>query len=612
MIDAERRALAALRFNLAPTPDDVWRPSPFNVADQHKDVVESIFEGVSQARTRDDHNPLGVVVQGTSGAGKTHVLTMVRTRTQHDGGYFFLVSLLSGKTFWESTALCIVDGLLRECVGWKTQLKAFLRRLTSMLDLPAGVRDAICGDKGVTPADLDSFIAALRRFSRVVGQETQDTARALVLYGSVDLAGQDLGYAYLNSLDLADVPERSVWGVGPGARSPQLIVRDISRLLALTGSPTVIAIDQMDTLFAQSTGSVIVGGSSEEPGASTLLGQVADGLMTLREVTRRTLVVVACLPDTWELIRRNAATPVPDRFREAPWLGRVSNAKVGLAIVRKRLDARYGEVGFTPPYPTWPVREVAFTEADHFTPRALLKRVERHASECLRAGRVRELIHLDDDAGGGDGYDELPGILRVDAAALAALDAKFETLVKEAAIDDALSHATEDQWMPLLLAAGMRALIEEIDGDWYKHDPLPSAKPALHARLRLTLDERLEDEWHWAFRAISSTHPTAVITRIRAASTMAGLDAAAPMRRLYLLRNQDWPTGPKTSQTIQAFHDAGGVTLPIDTDDLRVFDALRVMQADHDEAMSEWLASRTPASRTQLFQTVLDDGPHST
>ena len=30
-----------------------------------------------------------------------------------------------------------------------------------------------------------------------------------------------------------------------------------------------------------------------------MLGPIADGLLTLREVTRRTLIVVVCLPDTW-------------------------------------------------------------------------------------------------------------------------------------------------------------------------------------------------------------------------------------------------------------------------------------------------------------------------
>ena len=71
-----------------------------------------------------------MVIQGRAGAGKTHMLGTVRERTQRDGGYFFLVSLLNGKTFWESTALCMVEGLLRERIGWPTQLKTFLRRLT--------------------------------------------------------------------------------------------------------------------------------------------------------------------------------------------------------------------------------------------------------------------------------------------------------------------------------------------------------------------------------------------------------------------------------------------------------------------------------------------------
>ena len=92
---------------------------------------------------------------------------------------------------------------------------------------------------------------------------------------------------------------------------------------------------------------------------------VADGLMSLREVTRKALIVVACIPDTWKILRREAVGPVPDRFREAPFLGRVSNAKVGMAIVRKRLEGRYGDVGFRPPYPTWPIRELAFAEAAH-------------------------------------------------------------------------------------------------------------------------------------------------------------------------------------------------------------------------------------------------------
>jgi hypothetical protein len=121
----------------------------------------------------------------------------------------------------------------------------------------------------------------------------------------------------------------------------------------------------------------------------------------------------------------------------------------------------------------------------------------------------------------------------------------------------------------------------------------------------LTLDEGIEDEEHWAFRAISSNHPGAVMSRVHSASTMAGLDAAVPKRRLFLLRNHGWPTGPKTTETLNVFHNRGGQTLPITRDDLRTFEALRVMQSEQDGGLARWLAARKPASCSALFQAAL-------
>jgi hypothetical protein len=601
LTDAERRALGALKFDLAPTPDDVWRPSPFNVPDLHREVVDAIFDGVSQARAAEDSSPLGVVMQGPAGSGKTHLLGMARSRTQHDGGYFFLVSLLSGTRFWESTALGMVDGMLRESVGWSTQLKAFLRRLGATLGLPPAMRDSIAGDAPLKPGDLTSFVGSLREKDRALGQETQHTARALVLYGAQDHTLQDLGYAFLTSLALHDFEERAEWGLAVESRPASLIVRDLSRLLALTGSPTVIAFDQLDTLFAQSGGSAIAAGEGLNPEAAAMIGQVADGLMSLREVTRKALIVVACIPDTWKILRREAVGPVPDRFREAPFLGRVSNAKVGMAIVRKRLEGRYGDVGFRPPYPTWPIRELAFAEAAHFTPRNLLKRVERHAAECLRRDVVVELENLEDD---GLVFADLPPV-RAEGSSFEELDARFANLVRQADVQAAFDRYEEDEHLPVLLSAGLSALVVELGDPSYKYDPMPSHRPPLHARLRRTLDERTDDEEHWAFRAIQSGHPGAVMSRINAASTMAGLDVAVPKRRLFLLRNAAWPSGPKTSDTVKTFHARGGQTLPLEAEDLRVFDALRVMQVERDGRLEAWLADRRPASRTTLFQTAL-------
>src|SRR4051794_9528260 len=97
MNNEQRHALATLSFNLVPVPDDVWHQPDSHVPELHKSVVDSIFDGVSMARYDLNGRPLGVVVQGPAGSGKTHMLSMVRQRTQQDEtGYFFLVSLFSG------------------------------------------------------------------------------------------------------------------------------------------------------------------------------------------------------------------------------------------------------------------------------------------------------------------------------------------------------------------------------------------------------------------------------------------------------------------------------------------------------------------------------------
>jgi hypothetical protein len=117
----------------------------------------------------------------------------------------------------------------------------------------------------------------------------------------------------------------------------------------------------------------------------------------------------------------------------------------------------------------------------------------------------------------------------------------FAIFADSADPEAALDPATEDRHMPALLAAGFTAWIaaQGERGQAFSVDPLPNAKPTLHARLQRSLNETTEDEAHWAFRAISATNANAVLTRIRSASVAAGLDAEVRKRRLFLLRTAD-------------------------------------------------------------------------
>jgi hypothetical protein len=609
MNESERRALAALRFNWAPTPDDVWRPSPFHVEGLHRDVLRVIMDSFTEAEQQTESSPVGVAILGQRGTGKTHLLGSVRQQVQAKGGYFFLVSLLETSAFWRSTALSILDGFTRRTENDESQLRVFLRRLVDLIEAPRAVRRAVIGDAVPSRAALDAFIDLLRKKDRQVGMECQDTARALALQASEDLHAQDIGYEYLCSNDEVEPGERAGWGMRRGKRSAQEIVRDISRLLALTG-PAVIAVDQIDLLIAQSAKTTEVVDIQKDWRMALLLEQIAGGLMSLRETTRRTLSVVACLPFTWELIKTQATDTVQDRFREASQLREIPTPELGRELIEKRFVARFQEVGFAAPYPTWPVQPSAFEEAVQFTPRELLRTIDTHVRACLAADEIRDMTHLV--------RTPAPSAVPATAAVpketptvdLSAFDAQFAELVAKADPAPALDQKTEDSVVPALLEAGLTAWIGALGeaGEVFNIDPVPGGKPALHARLRRSLGEETDDEAHWAFRAISAPNHIAALNRIRNAITAAGLTEGVSKRRLFLLRNSAWSSGTRTQEVLKAFADAGGRTYQLKESDVAALEALRELIKRHGyETLRPWFQARRPTASIEFLSTALAD-----
>ncbi|WP_436762553.1 helicase HerA domain-containing protein [Streptosporangium sp. V21-05] len=607
MKDDERRALAELklRLNSAMVPDDVWNTSPFHVRGLHRHTGQLLLDGLGEAGESRAASPIGVVVQGQRGTGKTHLLGWARDRVLREGGYFFLVSLLDARSFWESVVVSMLDSLSRKAQeDGASQLKVFLDRLSSLVEVPRMVRRAVTGNTALTREALDAFVEALRRFDGPLGRESQNTARALVLVASDDLTAQDIGFAYLSSIPEEEPGERASWGLRRGEKSPQEIVRDISRLMALTG-PSVIAIDQIDMLIAQSS-LAGVSDSEQDWREALVVEQIAGGLMSLREVTRRTLTVVSCLPATWILVEKLATGTVRDRFRQTVQLMTIPDAKVGRALVERRFAAPFRELDFTLPYPTWPVRPSAFEDAPDFTPRELLKIVDRHLHSCLADGEVRELESLRSSPTPGPVVVHRPPVSPQD---LAALDVRFAELRDSADVTSATGSTTEDTTMPALLAAGLDAwIVERGDaGRVFGQDPPPSAKPPLHARLRRSLDETTEDEAHWCFRAIATTHGNAALVRLRGASVAAGLDAEVPKRKLFVLRNAEWAKGPRTREVLAEFERTGGRVLRVDDEDLRILAALRDLFAEDPANLRAWLVSRKPTGDVKMFGEALGD-----
>jgi Helicase HerA, central domain len=597
---ADLAALATLRFDWADTPDHVWRDSPYHVDGLHADVAAAIDVGIRDAKASDGPSPIGLVLQGQKGVGKTHLLGLVRRHTHLAEGYFFLDDLTAGDAFWENTAEALRRGLSRPDESGELQLTSFLRRVCRDGGVDPAATEAILSGHDLARRHVDAFITGLRVLDRQVAMECADTARALVLYASEEPTTNYIGDYYLGGFEESKGGERRKWGIRPQPTSALTQTHDITRLLALTG-PIVIAVDQLDTLIARSALQTKDIGRSAV--GDLLVAQIADGLMRLREVTRRTVTVLACLPGTWSQIKAKAADTVPDRFRESLTLGRVTDAELGRALVERRLGVAYKAMNFVPPHPTWPVAASAFEGAwEEHTPRDLLKRIGAHIDACLRIGQVRELETFDDR----ERHLPAPARPAVKPNRFAELDSRFEELRSEVDTSVLLDQRAEDKVMPALLSAALRGWITEV-GDDNMEWVCTEGNSELHARLTRTVDEASDLEEHWAFRAIAAPHPLSVLHRLRSVRSAAGLRPGADNRHLILLRNQAWSKGTKTQEQIQAVEAAGGRRLKLAESDVRTFWALDRMFAKGGTELHEWLVERRPASRSQLLSAVLPD-----
>lgn len=598
MMDARHReALSALRLTWAPTADDLWHSQgAVHVGGLNEFALDDVDAAFADADRNPDSNPLGVVIRGQAGSGKTHLLGQVRERVQAQGGFFLLVELLDATSFWQSALGGVLGSLGRPGGQRDTQLKDVLWELSTLAHVGRADRRAVTGDDDLTPELLERFVNALHKTHRTTVRETQHTLRALVLLGSGDLAQQDIGQAFLSGNDPDDAA-KSTWRLPTPNLTPQESVRQISRVIALAG-PAVLAIDQIDTLLAQSSDTSEARGRTDNRD----LEHVAHGLMSIRQTMRRAPAVVACLPIVWEAIERRAVGSVADRFRVTHPLKALASADLGRAILERRFTASYRSVGFTPPYPSWPILPSAFAGAVNFTPRDLLKRADAHVRRCLEDDALVELESL---TGSSDERrthrDEDGGSEPIDTG----LDARFVEYRRRAVPIAALDSEGEDTTMPALLSAALDAWIAERgdDADAFRQDPPPGRRPALHARLRQSLDEATDDERHWAFRAIAATNAIAAQTRIRNASSAAG--SGSGKRRLFVLRNTPWPSGKKTAELIDEFEAAGGRTLVLSDDDLRTLTALRDLVDDNDHELPAWLRARRPAHGLAFLREAL-------
>lgn len=607
----ELEILRAVNFDWTMHLASMWVDPPFDVPKLHSDLrAEFVHKFEDLLNTKTTASPLGWLLVGSGGTGKTHLLSILRREAMARGIIFVLVDMTDVHDFWD-TVLQGYLGSLQQQIGWAESqhsrlLERFIEQLQTQIKAKALLEQMAAADCETLVKGMNLILTQLRRTFPVDAMQHQDVIRAIIALHSQDFVVSGNALTWLQGVALDETDRRRL-GLQKPQDKPINIVRGLSWMMSLC-SPTVLAFDQLDPVVTQFSTAALDPAddaeSDEQRTGRAIVERLGSGLSALRDVTRRTLSVLSCVEGTLELLRNLALKQDMDRFEPPRMLSSVPPGEISREVVRSRLAPIYEHVSFQPPYSTWPFASEAFEALAGLSPRQMLKLCHQHQRECLQLGRVVEVQSFHSDPVLAEAIISTSASNRLDA-----LDATFSVLQSKADVGAILDEKNDDHRVAALLQAACRCLLKE--------NPLPfgidgvvdvdfgdKTQPSLHARLRLIFVEQRSRERHFCVRAIERRHASSFQSRLKAAMTASGIDRRLSFRSLSVLRSSSIPTGPATEKLTADFKSLGGQFQSLTESDARMLFALAQMEKESDPDFVDWLVARKPASQLAALTEV--------
>jgi uncharacterized protein YjiS (DUF1127 family) len=601
------QALKNTDFDWARHVKSVWHDSPFDVDNLNFSERQSVLNRLETLKqTGKQSSPLGLIIQGLPGAGKTHLLSVIRKQAIAQEIFFVLVDMTDIRNFWETVLEGYVSSLQEDHEDGTPQFQ--LRKIVKHLVAWTGHNVSPKQMAGLNLGRLKNanrqILSAIARQHRQEAMRFQDIVRAIIFLNSNDFTVSGVGYSYLQGMEI-EADDKSAFGFQSASMKLSDIVEGLSWVMGLQG-PTVLALDQLDAMVAQhhyiTENAIDAELTNEQRVSKAIIEGIGGGLMALRDITSRTLTLVSCLPVTWKILARDAVQSVKDRFLSDVFLRATNDKNVVEKLVALRLQPAYQAVDFTPPHPTWPFQPEFFAIAAQQgkSPRQILQRCSQHRDRCLSQGNVTELhSFVEDETISGQEIN------------VAAIEDAFHKAKHQVDLGNAVEETHEDDILGQWLKTASACLVQEnptadnIDVSFEDRFPGDRTYSQLHARIRLVYRDEGDREKHLCLRALQRSHHSAYRARLKAAMTTSGIDHALSFRRLMLIRTHDLPGGASTQKLTQQVVDAGGLFAYPEADDLRVLGALHSLQAQKLPNFEAWLRQRRPVSQLKFMQDTV-------
>jgi hypothetical protein len=594
-------AMRAVNFDWTRQLKGIWRDPHYHVPGLHQqavnDVVDYFFSKTVDPDPEDE--PLGRVIVGPKGFGKTHLIGELRRQVWKVDGWFVLLDFIGIKDFWSSVALGFLNSLQVRMADRKTQYDRLVLRTAKLLEIDEELTATVSRWRGQPRALILElvrlFVRSLDRKYPDDANQHSDVVTALVLLISEDSDRRSVAHGWLQGMNF-DAEDVRALGFKEG-NSPIKVVQGLSWIMSRI-APTLIAIDQIDAIVTASNSLARAannGAMHEQREAQVIVDLLAQGLMDLHESKRRAVTAISCLEATWKVLGDTTSVPMEDRYKP-PLPLQALGVETARALVVARLETAYEACDFRPRFPTWPFAESVFDAARGLSPREFLKACDRHQQNCIATGVVTICKSF-------DSTQPPPG--KQDEEKVTKLDQAYQSELKVAGIANLVDTEGDDQFLELIdqtlrLLEKHYDLPDDIDLE-VQQDP-DQKRPSLHGRLSFTFLSEGSREQHYCFRLLGHANARSFQTRLKAAMTASGIDTALKFRHLFILRRDDPPKGPVTAALVDKFRKAGGKFIAPTDDDLRVFVALAAMDAKKLPDFDVWLRRRQPLFKTQLFQ----------
>lgn len=567
-------------FSAVAHAHQVWEHDPFDVEHVHAEA-RHVFERLVRRAADAQPGTTGrlLLVQGVSGAGKTHMMRAFRTfvHGQQLGFASYMQMTSRGEDYARYLLVHLIESLQKPYNPPEIETSGLMMISDAIAETrdaigPAALKDLREGDFDLAREDTVSPLVDRLLDLPQFAAFDPDLLRVILYLQRRDPKIRSRVLKYLRCEHLAPYDRKMLGEIGaPSDRdAPQRMIHQLGQLMRLVGGGTmVMLVDQLEDVYHLDD-------------AATLVPRAFDVLRRVMESLPNAVVVIACLHDMYKQIREKLTASVIDRLERDPppvVLKSERSLEEIKAIVGVRLERLYtaAQVRFHEDEPLFPFREEQLAVLANQRTRDILDSCRQYQEACIAAGTLVESLLPRPVPDAAEGGQEV---------------VRIEQLWNDFRTEFADDPPDEDEPLLDLLTRIAKSIGTESDPAFlFQVQREGAALVVTHGR-------------HTAVIGLCNRAPQRGWLQMQ----IDELAELAGRRPLVMVRCSEFPTSPraKVTQRIGEIVRAGGRRIVIDDADWRTMMAFFAFEAKHGRAPEflPWRRSEQPLSQLRSLRLV--------